>query len=158
LAGVLAVGVATWFVHTENAREAQQHRLQQVEAAGVWTDPGTHLMWAKRDNGSDVTWQQATDDCRNLNLGGYSDWRLPTIDELQGIYDPSRNVAGYGDCAKCTFHVKGNLQLSDFQWSSSPGSASGEAWYFSFFNGNRISVLLGGGYNRRALCARRSGE
>jgi hypothetical protein len=88
------------------------------------------------------------DYCRNLQLGGHSDWRLATIDELQGIYDPGANVDGW--------HVKGNLKLSGWQWSSSPGNASGEAWNFRFYYGNRHSDLLGG--SAGALCARRSGE
>jgi serine/threonine-protein kinase len=123
----------------------------RADAAGlVWTDPATGLMWAKKDNGSDVNWQQAMDYCQNLQLAGYSDWRLPTLDELQGIYDPNANVGGY--------HVKGNLQPSNFvEWSSSQRNASGKALNFSFVNGGRG---YGGGniYGHRALCVRRSGK
>jgi serine/threonine protein kinase len=119
----------------------------------TWTDPATGLMWAKSDNGwkknvyrSEVTWQQATDYCRNLQLDGHSDWRLPTIDELQGIYDPNANVNGY--------HVKGNLQLMGMDWSSSPATAPGEAWYFAFESEYRGSFSLGSRAGLRALCVR----
>jgi serine/threonine protein kinase len=115
--------------------------------AFTWTDPATGLMWTKKDNNSDVNWQQATDYCRNLDLAGHSDWRLPTIDELQGIYDPNANVGGY--------HVKGNLQLSNlWDWSSSQGNASGEAWNFRFDDGWRHPFHLGFSFITRALCVR----
>jgi hypothetical protein len=113
-----------------------------------WTDPVTGLTWTKQDNGSDVNWNQAIAYCANLRLGGYTDWRLPTIDELQDIYDANANVDGY--------HVKGNLKLSEYwQWSSSSGNASGEAWRFTFSHGGRISGPLGFSGGKRALCVRR---
>jgi len=110
----------------------------------TWTDPATGLIWAKKDNGSNVTWQQATDYCRNLQLAAHSGWRLPNIDELAGIYDRNINVHDY--------HVKGNLQLSGWHWSSSPGNASGEAYYFFFSDGERGSDRFNKNYDKRALC------
>jgi len=113
----------------------------------TWTDPATGLMWAKKDNGKDVNWQQATDYCRNLQLAGNSDWRLPTIDELQGIYDPSGNI--YGE------PVKGNLRLSGWvEWSSSTGGTS--AWDFIFSTGARSSTYLDYSSYFRARCVRGS--
>lgn len=125
----------------------------------TWTDPATGLMWTKRDNGSGVNWQQAMNYCQGLQLAGHSDWRLATIDELQGIYDASVNVPGHccgGQLA--TTHVKGNLQLSGGIWSSSQGNAFGEAWYFGFNAGGRFSTRLDYSHNYRALCVRRSGD
>jgi hypothetical protein len=125
----------------------------------VWIDPATGLMWTGKDNGSDMNWQQAMDYCQSLQLAGYSDWRLPTIDELQGIYDQNINLPG--QCCggnQVTFHVKGNLQLSGWHWSSSPGDASGTAWYFPFNKMiGRGSSRLVNRNNWRALCVRRSG-
>jgi serine/threonine protein kinase len=132
------------------AREPQpQDNTAQEDTSAVWIDPATRLMWSKKDNGNDVNWQKATDYCRNLRLAGYSDWRLPTISELQGIYDSSANVNG--------LHVKGNLQLTGWHWSSSPGNTSGEAWYLFFSDGERGSDKLTYSYGKRALCVRSSG-
>jgi hypothetical protein len=131
--------------------KAEQESAAQDEANGIWTDTATGLTWAKKDNGSNVNWQQATEYCRNLQLAGHSGWRLPTIDELQGIYDQNANTGG--------FQVKGNLQLSGWHWSSSQRSASGEAWGFIFAgNGIRHSHPLNFTPHERALCVRRSGE
>ncbi len=41
--------------------------------------------WQRCDDGNTYTWQEAKDYCDNLVLGGYSDWRLPTNDELRSI-------------------------------------------------------------------------
>ena len=119
----------------------------QAEAV-IWTDPATSLMWAKKDNGKDVNWQQATDYCRNLQLAGHSDWRLPEIKELKGIYEPGADIGG--------MHVKGNLQLTGWQWSSSRGNASDQAWYFFFSDRERGSDKLTYSYGKRALCVRRT--
>ena len=124
----------------------------------TWTDPATGLMWTKKDNGSNVDWNQAVAFCQNLSLGGYSGWRLPTTDELEAIYDPSVEIPGHwpnGQAA--TWHVKGNLMLSSgWQWTSSGGRPSGKAWYFSFGTGDRLAHQLGSGDFRRALCVRDS--
>ncbi len=131
------------------------------DMASVWTDPATGLIWTKNDNDSDVNWNQASAYCANLRLGGNSDWRLPTIDELQGIYDPSISVTvpcGNGGSCTETYHVKGNLKLSGWQWSRSAGNSSGEAWHFNFYSGGRGSDLLNCNRFDRALCVRCSGE
>jgi hypothetical protein len=133
-------------------------KIPLSDTVPTWTDPATGLMWARKDNGGDVTWQQAANYCQNLALGGYSGWRLPTIDELQGIYDSGINVPGqWGNGKLVAFHVKGSLKLSGWQTSSSQGNASGEAWDFDFGAGLRPSYPLGFGHNGRALCVRRSG-
>jgi hypothetical protein len=140
------------------AQEARNRAAQQVLDRLVWTDPATRLTWAKEDNGSDVNWQEALDYCRYLQLGGYSDWRLPTINELQGIYDQSSNVAGLLSGPAGTWHVKGKIQLSGWEWSSSAGKDYGRAWFFFFGGGRRDSVPVSNSFQNRALCVRRSGE
>lgn len=126
----------------------QVHMLGQ---SGTWTDPATKLMWATQDNGTDVAWHQATYYCANLGLGGYANWRLATIDELDDIWDRTQNVDGW--------HIKGGIRISGWTWSGSRGRrASHEAWVFYFKNGERASYLVGYMYYGRALCVRRSGK
>jgi tetratricopeptide (TPR) repeat protein len=48
-----------------------------------WPDPTSGLMWTGTDNGPGIDYQQAVDFCQNLQLGGFSGWRLPTIDEIE---------------------------------------------------------------------------
>ncbi|MCI5191901.1 MAG: DUF1566 domain-containing protein [Candidatus Electrothrix sp. AU1_5] len=41
--------------------------------------------WQRCDDGTEYTWEEAKDYCENLVLGGHSDWRLPTKDELKSL-------------------------------------------------------------------------
>lgn len=50
-----------------------------------WPDPTTGLMWAGRQTQKGIAWQEATDYCASLQLGGYSGWRLPTLKEMSSI-------------------------------------------------------------------------
>ena len=49
-------------------------------------DAVTGLYWQKGYT-SNKTWQQALEYCENLVSGGFSDWRLPNINELSSIVD-----------------------------------------------------------------------
>jgi tetratricopeptide (TPR) repeat protein len=49
-----------------------------------WPDPATGLMWAGQETNR-MAWQEATDYCASLKLGGYSGWRLPTLKEMSSI-------------------------------------------------------------------------
>jgi hypothetical protein len=143
----------------EKAVLEAQEKAALDDSGKIWTDPETGLMWTKKDNGSDVNWEKAMNYCHNLRLAGFSDWRLPAIDELSDIYDPKVSVAGQmGSGSQATWHVKGNLQLSGWQWSNTQGNASWQAFLFLFSNGERYSSpLLGSGLDR-ALCVRRTRE
>jgi hypothetical protein len=44
---------------------------------GTVTDTELKVMWQKGDNGNEVTFELAQEYCRDLRLGGHSDWRLP---------------------------------------------------------------------------------
>jgi hypothetical protein len=140
---------------------AQNQTPANVASIG-WADPTTGLTWTKADNGSAVDWDQANAYCSNLRLGGYSDWRLPAIDELQGIYDPSIDVSGqYADGTPAIRHVKGSLKLTGGIWSSTQKNANArpkpvpEAWYITFDDGSRYGSPLRGGGGIHALCVRR---
>jgi Protein of unknown function (DUF1566) len=150
-------------ISTENRGVAQE-----IQIRGYWIDPSTGLMWAGKDNGKDVNWKNAVKYCRALRLAGYSDWRLATLGELEGIYDKNANAPGLmgpsGKGTASTWHVKGNLFLTGNQWSSTQlgddrGHPSGYAPRFDFnegrvFNGDEITFYT----NKRALCVRGSGK
>jgi len=123
------------------------------DSDSTWTDPATGLTWARQDNGTDVHWTQARSYCTSLGLGGYSNWRLPTIEEIAAMYDAGEvNKCGQAEC-----HIKAGITLSsDFAWSNSAGKASSEAWGFDFINGARASLIRTVWISKRALCVRHS--
>ena len=54
---------------------------------GTVLDTKTNLIWAAADNGATLNWLAAKTYCEGYRGGGYKDWRLPTQDELAGLYD-----------------------------------------------------------------------
>lgn len=50
---------------------------------GTVTDTKRKIMWQKGDNGKEVTFAEAQEYCKNLRLGGHTDWRLPKPDERE---------------------------------------------------------------------------
>jgi len=151
---------------SSNLSPAQDRDSAQTQAHGYWRDPSTGLMWAGKDNGKDVNWKEAMKYCRDMRLAGYSDWRLASIGELEGIYDKAANAPGLmgpsGKGTAATWHVKGELFLTGNQWSSTQknddrGHPSGWVWRFDFnegrpFDGDEITFHT----NKRALCVRSS--
>jgi tetratricopeptide (TPR) repeat protein len=133
----------------EAARQAQlqqQQRLveqsDQDAKEGVWTDPATHLMWEK-DGGKAVGSKNAPDYCSNLRLAVHNDWRLPTLDELQGVYDPdvSRSI-------ERSVHMKGGLNTGFFYvWGTND-------WYFDFRRGLRTEYARARPDKVLAICVR----
>ncbi len=57
-----------------------------------WPDPSTGLMWTGEGGfGSTrgIEWEQANAYCSTLQLGGFSGWHLPNIDEAKGLLVPA---------------------------------------------------------------------
>ena len=65
---------------------------------GTVLDTRTNLMWAAKDNGSDIDWYGANVYCIHYKGGGYEDWRMPTHNELSGLFD--RNKPRPAECIK----------------------------------------------------------
>ncbi|MFI3200817.1 MAG: DUF1566 domain-containing protein [Eubacteriales bacterium] len=54
---------------------------------GTTYDHNTGLTWETIPLGGKMTWEEAVAYCENLTLGGYDDWRIPTVEELFSISD-----------------------------------------------------------------------
>lgn len=131
-------------------------------ADSVWTDPQTKLMWQREDNGAhlpsqqaNINRQEAIDYCKRLSLAGYTDWRLPAIDELQTLYDTSVSIPGYWEEIRPVYwHVKGNVHLTGGPSAANVTLDSGEEQTFDFSYGRRNlnDVTFRAGH--RALCVR----
>jgi hypothetical protein len=85
----------------------------------IVTDTTTNLQWTK-EYATGKNWQQALDYCETLDYGGYTDWRLPNINELRTLINRNKfNPA------------------SDF-----PGTPSSRFWSSSSYVNNTISAWL----------------
>ena len=119
-----------------------QDKLKLLETV-VFRDRATKLMWPRQDSGSEISLSDAVNYCTNLNLAGFSGWRLPTYNELETIYDKKKKVNGS--------HIKGGIKLS---------ARCGSVWHSA---DNQISFGPGFDCSHRqptspVLCVRRSGE
>jgi hypothetical protein len=98
----------------------------------VWRDSTSGLMWRNVDDCC-YTWEEAKSYCQNLNLGEYSDWRLPTIGELRSLIRgcDATETGGPGPGGRYwSPELKGD---GWWHWSSSiVADASGVAWFVDF--------------------------
>jgi ribosomal protein S27AE len=102
------------------------------EKNGTVTDPETGLMWQQWTEKKTYTWDEAHEYCRNLELAGHKDWRLPTVKELFGLieHDRSRPTIDVG-------FFPGTK--SSYYWSITPyDSYTSHAWFVCFLVG-RVS-------------------
>ena len=107
------------------------------------------LMWQK-ETLEEMTWYDAMEYAKNLRLGGYDDWRLPTIEELEEVVsscgginikcvdddwgemiDKNEANKSYQECYKS----KGFT--SSYYWSSTASAYySPNVWVVSFYDGS----------------------
>jgi hypothetical protein len=104
---------------------------------GTVKDNLTGLVWSKNANlsGGTLTWQQALDYVAGMNAGthpnfGYTDWRLPNVNELKSLIDNSRYYP-----ALPQGHPFTNVQ-SVYYWSSTTSAGyPGSAWLVFMYYG-----------------------
>ena len=65
-------------------KSSHQARLQNL-GNGVCQDTVSGQMWQIEKSKMTTSLKDAEQYVRTLNLGGYSDWRLPTVDELYDL-------------------------------------------------------------------------
>jgi len=107
---------------SKNVKKIHPDTLSLIESSGgnrSVTDHSTGLIWQSDTPSEKMNWEQALSYCENLDLEGYTDWRLPTIKEF-------RSLVNYENCS---------LDPSVF-WTSTPDSNSlGFAWCAGYSNG-----------------------
>ncbi|MDP4032386.1 MAG: DUF1566 domain-containing protein, partial [Pseudorhodobacter sp.] len=119
---------------------------------GTVLDTRTGLMWAAKDNGSAINWQDAKRYCENYRGGGYTDWRMPAQDELAGIYDKSKTYKS--DCGD-DVHLTELIRLTcTAPWASETRGSEAAFFYFDF--GNRSWYSQSFVYYPRAFPVRSS--
>jgi len=132
---------------TENRRFVVNH------SNGTVLDTKTNLMWASKDNSSDISWTDAKVYCESYTAGGYTDWRMPTHDELASLYDANktRPAPCFGSFK---IHVATkSIDITCFApWTSE--TRGSDASQLNFVNGTRFWYLQSQTYGTRALPVR----
>ncbi len=84
-----------------------------LSAAEIFVDSKTKLVWQNNGDTKNIKrdWNGAMSYCQSLTLGGYDDWRLPNIRELESIVD----ITKYNPAIKSGFEYVVSLRY----WSSS---------------------------------------
>lgn len=133
------------------------------DQAPPWTDESTGLMWTRSDNAADLDFGGAVAYCKSLNRAGFADWRLPEMEELKGIYDPSSNVpvnrpdlvALHIPGVPGPAHIKGHISISGLEISNS-GVPPSDIQTFDFGLGKVKSIKSNKSHPyMRALCVRK---
>ena len=105
-------------------------------------DPRTGLTWLSSDNARDVDWAGAQAFCAANTTGDQTDWRLPTLSELQSIYDQQ---------SQNEMRTRLGIRISDLCVWSSQGRAD-QAQYFMFQNGESGQLDKSVSDRNRAIC------
>lgn len=99
-------------------RQARPSRLQDL-GNGICQDTVSGLMWQKERSRTIRDLEEAQAQASNLTLGGYNDWRLPTVHELYDLHYLF-DLHQAGDCA---------MDLQGRYWSGEKdGEGMAGAW------------------------------
>jgi hypothetical protein len=110
---------------------------------GTITDEATGLTWMKADSGKGMDWPSALEYAGGMYFAGHSDWRLPTVKELQSIVDYTRSPdttdsAAIDPIFECT-RIENEDGEDDYghYWSSTThiGGSTDRAAYLCFGRG-----------------------
>jgi len=134
-------------------RQKDIPKLQRWKRSGsVVKDTKLGLMW--QDNYSakttEKTWSRAKKYCRNLSLAGYSDWRLPSYNELLSIVDYDR----YEPAIMPSFKNVTSKYFNYFWSSSEAVSGAKYAWEVDFSGGGTLSLSKSDEYFVRCVRGR----
>ena len=120
-----------WVDHAPNPRFAIYDAGTPDGTDDVVLDKETGLVWERALSTEKMNWYDAVSYCYQKHLGGRKGWRLPTVEELASLVDPTQNSP-----ALPTGHPFINVQ-SFYYWSSTTYALhTSYAWYVHFRGGS----------------------
>jgi hypothetical protein len=114
---------------------------------GTVVDTKTNLVWAARDNGAALSWLGAKAYAKSYHAANYTDWRLPTVSELAGLYDKAKTRRTYCQAAVDELgqaadevHVTETIYLSGTRvfTSQEPSDKLGSVILYDFHSGKDV--------------------
>lgn len=128
-----------------SSKQVSLPRYSLADGNETVMDHKTGLVWQQADDGKYRSWANAQKYCENLVLGGKSDWRLPSINELETIIDFSRSSPAIDPVFSCQ---------SDNYWSNTVfNAAPNGAWDVVFYDGY-VDVHSKTGFGFLVRCVR----
>jgi hypothetical protein len=136
----------------ELERKRREVELERQQREEIITFNG--LMWEKETH--IMNWNDAMEYAKNLQFGGYSDWRLPTKEELEDVlrsYKRDRGVIMSFLSPRDWLEDKGFPRYS-WYWSSTlfSGMTNG-AWVVPFYRSDVNSYSKANSYSLRCVRA-----
>lgn len=99
-------------------------------------DRETGLVWQRFPDALSVDWFQAVTFCYTMTAGNRKGWRLPTIEELASLIDPTQTNPSLP-----IGHPFSNVQVS-FYWSATTNAEdTSKAWGWIFTNGGSSAIF-----------------
>ena len=118
---------------TDDRRPLEYIENDFEDRGEVVVDQATGLMWQKSGSPNIMTYKQAQEYIDKLNqerFAGYSDWRLPTVDELLSLMERDKQSNG--------LYINPVFDSTQgWCWSAdrSSSSSSAAAWLVGFYGG-----------------------
>ncbi len=108
-------------------------------------DNQTGLIWEQEPDRVHDVWSASVARCATKTVGGQSEWRAPSIDELKTLIDLSQH-----DPSLPAGHPFSNIK-SEIYWTATPDPNDDiVAWQVSFFSGEPVTDQKSG--TRRMWC------
>jgi hypothetical protein len=104
-------------------------------------DNETGLVWERDPGTTNLDWVFASIHCNQFPVGGRKGWRLPTVQDLASLVDPS--VGSPGPTLPAG-HPFANVQSSSYWSATTDAQDAGSAWLVSFESGNVLSGIVAG--------------
>jgi len=119
-------------------------------ASAAVLDRETGLVWEKSPSPDAQSWADARSACINKNVGGRRGWRLPSIQELTSLIDPSAQFP-----ALPVGHPFANISLFAYWSASTDPDAPVVAWLVSL--GSGVADTGGKATSNHTWCVRGGG-
>jgi len=138
---ILQTGQTKIYHDGDNGTHQAGIKRSYTKKGEVIIDNSTGLMWqnqaytqkekeaedANKEHGKVLKWANASKYCDELTLGGYDDWKLPTLKELKTLVDYSQ----HNPAIDAQFEV-----IPDYYWTRTTyADDTADAWVVGFDDG-----------------------
>jgi hypothetical protein len=141
---ISAGGTLRYHARYVRGTKATNAHNYQNNGDGTITDLDTRLMWAQVP-GASTTWDSAISYAEALTTGGFTDWRLPNVKELQTLTDYTLATYTSTSGIKPSLHRQlfPSATATAYWSSSSQNNNTANAWVVEFGINNATSPPRG---------------